>query len=485
MTQRTKFWNKSKVITSIAILLGFAVTYKFGLPAYKTYSAKHDLEKIGIPFSEQKFIESACSGDQGSVQLFIQAGMNVNLLAAPGKKDGVPKGALHCAAIKGNLAMAKSLLGQGADINLADDEGNTPLYYLAKINNYGRDENKDNLEIAKLFVSSHADLNKSGEAGPPLIAAIASNNFELADLLIEKGADVKGVGKDGSTALITLIMQFHRADRTPAVERAKSLVKAGVNINAANKNGITALMAACANRSVPLIGALLDIGADPNIASNDQSPVLLSLSNPEGFKLLVSHGADLNIKVNGQSLLHRAVSYSDPTVLGTLLASGKFDLNSKNDRGETALFMAAGGRNNAMVQQLLASGANPNVANNNLDTPLIRAVNSNSVEIVRTLIEWSANVNAKDAAGHTPLFYAKIHTGEINSSNADIQSFRNGTAFLNGRVIRTPVAEPLIEPGRGNYNRYPAQSAVSAGFKPGIPMRDPIVDMLTKAGAHI
>jgi len=501
MEQIPHYWSKTRALKFLLILIGTIAAYKFGLPAYNAYSAKQDLQKIGIPFSEQKFVESACSGDQGSVQLFIQAGMNVNLLAAPGKQDGVSKSALHCAAIKGNVALTNSLIKQGADVNLADEDGNTPLYYSAKYTNRGQDNGNGGLDVANILISNHADLNKAGAAGPPLIAAITSNNFELADLLIEKGANAKGTAKDGSTALISLVMQFRGAK--DVVERAKLLVNAGVDVNAENKNGVTALAAACRNNSNgALIEALLELGADPNIVSNGQSAITLALSNPETFKLLVKHGANLNSKFNGQTLLHQSISYgsSSPT-LSLLLSTGKVDVNTKNDAGETALYMAVTRGNINATQQLLVHGANPDLTNNALDTPLIRAVNNNSVEIVRTLIEYNANVNAKDATNHTPLFYAKRRADNV-ASNHTLSNYGNSTVIYNGRVISTEAAPapataylpaesaPMAE-GYG-YRSYRARLPSAyrsptppSNMKPTVTQHDPIVDMLTKAGGHI
>lgn len=501
MEQNPHFWNKARALKFLLVLIGAMSAYKFGLPAYNTYSAKRDLEKIGITFSEQKFVESACSGDQGSVQLFIQAGMNVNLLAAPGKQDSVPKSVLHCAAIKGNVTMANALIKQGADVNLADEDGNTPLYYSAKNTNSGRDNGNAGLDVANLLISNHVDLNKAGAAGSPLIAAISSNNFELADMLIEKGANAKGTTKDGSTALITLVMQFRGA--SDVVERAKLLVKAGVDINAENKNGVSALAAACRNNSNgALIETLLGLGADPNIVSNGQSAIALSLSNPETFKLLVKHGASLNSKFNGQTLLHQSISYgSNSPTLNLLLSTGKVDINTKNDAGETALYMAVTRNNNNAIQQLLVHGANPNLTNNSLDTPLIRAVNNNSVEIVRALIEYNADVNLKDASSHTPLFYAKRRADSNLNNDTSTSRYSNTVILNNGRVIiesgptsasaAEPAPIPVTIPGYG-YRSYRAPMPDSyrspvqpSSMKSRVTQHDPIVDMLIKAGGHI
>ena len=58
------------------------------------------------------------------------------------------------------------------------------------------------------------------------------------------------------------------------------------------------------------------------------------------------------------------------------------------------------------VRELLAKGANPNVCDDDLRTPLHQAVLGNSVGLLGLLLEAGADVNAKDAHGFTPLHFA-------------------------------------------------------------------------------
>jgi len=151
-------------------------------------------------------------------------------------------------------------------------------------------------------------------------------------------------------------------------------------------------------------------------------------------------------------------------------------------------------------RSLVKHGANPDLTNNSLDTPLIRAVNNNSVEIVRTLIEYNANVNGKDATNHTPLFYAKRRADNIASSHTQ-SNYGSSTVIYNGRVISTEAAPsppayipaesaPMAE-GYGYRNfraRLPSayRSPVPpSNMKSAVTQHNPIVDMLTKAGGHI
>lgn len=58
------------------------------------------------------------------------------------------------------------------------------------------------------------------------------------------------------------------------------------------------------------------------------------------------------------------------------------------------------------VRELLAKGANPNVRDEDLRTPLHQAVLGNSVGLLGLLIESGADLNAKDTHGYTPLHFA-------------------------------------------------------------------------------
>jgi ankyrin repeat protein len=58
------------------------------------------------------------------------------------------------------------------------------------------------------------------------------------------------------------------------------------------------------------------------------------------------------------------------------------------------------------VRELLAQGANPNVRDEDLRTPLHQAVLGNSVGLVGLLIEAGAELDAKDSQGYTPLHFA-------------------------------------------------------------------------------
>jgi ankyrin repeat protein len=94
-----------------------------------------------------------------------------------------------------------------------------------------------------------------------------------------------------------------------------------------------------------------------------------------------------------------------------------------NRLGHTPLAMAVVNDYVYMIERLLELGADPNIADYNGDTPLIKtiwSVSNNDAEneqifkIVKALIEHGANVNAENDNGRTALFTA------IYQNNTDI-----------------------------------------------------------------
>lgn len=474
----------------MAIILLGAAGYYFGYPYYTVYSAKRDLEKIGIPFSEQKFVEKACDGDEGSVLLFLQGGMNVNLLAAPGKKDGVAKSALHCAAMKGSIPMAQALVAAGANINLKDDDSNTPLYYAAKIikNQASQDQSATGLEMVKFLVAKGADVNATSDAGTALIVSLQANSHEVTDYLLDHKADAKLNGKDKITPIMSFVSRAYGTQPMEIKNIIAALVKAGCDINATNKQGQSALGMAVNTRQQPLIKALIEAGANPNTEDAQGNTVITyAMYDPETFKMLLDNGADINVKSQAGTILHQAVLQQNQQILQIILASKKIDINTKNGAGETALHLAASRNNPIVAQQLILNGADVNVTNNNFETPLIKASMVYAPEVAKTLIEWNANVNARDSRDKTALYYAK--------QRADARGYSVQNQYSGDALTPAPVAQTMaIYPGAYNpavvalMRKRMEDSRTSAAQQSQARVQqpaDPLVDMLTKHGAHL
>jgi ankyrin repeat protein len=150
-------------------------------------------------------------------EMLIEEGANIN------HKNLYEKTPLHYVGLYGNTNLTELLLEKGADINSVDRYGATPLLY-AEI--YRAEGISDKLiqAGADMFVQG-VNLFYDGEGLSPLHLSIRYDNYEIAKMLIEKGANIEGSTQSGETPL-------HYAIRFDKPKMAFLLLKNGANVNA-------------------------------------------------------------------------------------------------------------------------------------------------------------------------------------------------------------------------------------------------------------
>ena len=87
-----------------------------------------------------------------------------------------------------------------------------------------------------------------------------------------------------------------------------------------------------------------------------------------------------------------------------LLEAGDYEIGHQNELGCDALFLAAGEGDAGLVQLLLAAGANPDTADPEGETCLIRSVTEGHEDVAGLLLEKGADANRADDDGITALF---------------------------------------------------------------------------------
>ena len=130
----------------------------------------------------------------------------------------------------------------------------------------------------------------------------------------------------------------------------------------------------------------------------------------EDLEAAIISGLDIDAKDDhGRTALHMAVERQAPPALVQLLGHGA-RANVRDDRGETPLHRAGGLRNQLIVSLLLRHDADVDAHDSNGQTPLFYAVNAANIRgnssVVSTLLESGANPNARDSKGATPILYA-------------------------------------------------------------------------------
>jgi ankyrin repeat protein len=158
----------STIIAVLALLLsqsGCAPT---------TDTPQGKLAERNIEYTPEKYLESAAKGNLLALNLFLEAGMDINI------KDAYGGTALRYASYNGHVDAVKMLIDKSADINVQDTDGFTPLRYAAI---------RGHLEVVKALVEKGADINATGKEGwTPLAVARGKGHLEVVKFLQEASA---------------------------------------------------------------------------------------------------------------------------------------------------------------------------------------------------------------------------------------------------------------------------------------------------------
>ena len=152
-------------------------------------------------------------------------------------------------------ATALAALSSPASAQLGGGPGYQGLAFVQAV----KDRNGDKAQEALGDNPTPAIINaRDGDGNTALIITIARRDPEWAGYLLNKGADPNlAAQKSGDTPLII-------AARIGFDQAVEWLLSMGAKVDATNKMGETALIAAVQQRQIPIIRMLLDAGADPD-----------------------------------------------------------------------------------------------------------------------------------------------------------------------------------------------------------------------------
>ena len=299
-----------------------------------------------------------------------------------------------------------------------------------------------------------------------LVEAAQANDRDLVRTLLDQHVDVNTPQGDGATAL-------HWSVYWDDPAMTDVLIRAGANVNAANELGVTPLALAS---SGPMAGMLLAAGANPNlVTATGESPLMAAsrAGRADIVTVLLEHSASVNAKENvrGQTALMWAVSQRHPDVVRLLLQHGaevsvhtrsnpqlvytgdvsgagrnpaEWVMRTLDRGGSTALMFAARQGDLESAKLLLAAGANPNETGPDGMTALVLASYSGHGDVAAFLLSKDASPNAGDAG------YTALHTAVLRGDVELVKTLLKYGANPNARITQgTPITregEDLVLP---------------------------------------
>ena len=237
-----------------------------------------------------------------------------------------------------------------------------------------------------------------------LVDAAEKRDAAAVSALLKQGVDVNATQADGATAL-------HWAAHWNDLAGAKTLLAAHAGVNAANDYGVTPLFLAAGNGSAEMTRALIDAGGDPKAKLPSGETVLMTAvrsGNFETVKTLLAAGADPDVAQasKGQTALMWAATDQRVKIAKGLIAAGA-DVRAHSKTGFTPLMFAAREGSQELSEVLLAAGADVNESATDGSTPLLVATVRGHARLAIYFLEHGAQADGKaSTAGYTPLHWA-------------------------------------------------------------------------------
>lgn len=326
-----------------------------------------------------------------AMDLLLRHGAKVNACDVNGES------ALSLAARRDSTAACRLLLACGADTRAdahypqpeAEDAcGNAAALRLLEAARTG------DVETARAILDARPGLvncrDVDGRHSTPLHFAAGYNRLLLAQLLLQRGADVHAKDKGG-------LVPLHNACSYGHYEVTELLVSCGAGVNAADLWRFTPLHEAAAKGKADIVRLLLKHGADPTRRNRDGLTPL---------QLVRVGDSDTADALRGDAALLDAAKRGDLARARKLITPQNVNCRDAHGRNSTPLHLAAGYNNLEVAEALLEAGAAVSARDKGGLVPLHNAASYGHLELAALLLRAGTPPNSADRWGFTPLHEA-------------------------------------------------------------------------------
>jgi len=328
------------------------------------------------------------SANEAGLRLLIECGADVNVTSPEGRT------ALHTVALFGNLTMAKMLVEAGAKVDAADRLGATPL----------RDALRGGFKELASFLRANGGSVGLGDTETflELCSLARSGDTATLETLLQCGASVDAADPDKRTCL-------HFAASEGNLAAVDSLLAHNALVNAKDRWGNTPLREAVREGHKAVAKRLRDRGGTLDLSGEETASELCKLTRSGSLdllKMMLQSGASVNATDHDQrSCMHFAAAVGNIPIVVALLAADA-DPNLKDRWGTTPLVDALRNNHMEMAEFLHSNGGELEWDELQTAAELCKLARRGSLDLLKTMLECGADINAADYDFRTCLHVA-------------------------------------------------------------------------------
>ena len=365
--------------------------------------------------------------------------------------DSYGRTVLFDAVEGGNINIIRELVNHINDIDIVDEDNETPLFKAVL---------KENTKIAEVLILFGMDLNILDNHGRNVLfntILLGTHNIDILKLMIKKKININQIDVNGENILDEILyildLQLQPTKKllqlegnyslitkeTRYLELAKVLIENGLDINKMDEYGITTLSKEVEKKNYEHVEFLIDCGADINIKNINGKTLLLNEvmkgnSNYKMIAFLIKNGADIDLRDGDEKTIiddlveimliqkgfkeedfekyPQIFEEEDYDLLFKKMLSSRPNLDKKRSDGRNILFDVITYNDFDTIRLLLNYGINPNIIDNEGNTPLSVLVDHGLkledtserelfLERLVFLLKFRVNVDIQDKNGYT------------------------------------------------------------------------------------